>query len=104
MLYSPGTQSLQGIFLPIENTCTQTPERNKERNKSQLCINCDNRHGCAYSEPLCLVLRRTDDEMLLGGHDFMITRKLLAQCRDCDLFRRCWDMRDYEMAKKKKAK
>ena len=52
---------------------------------------CDNRHGCLTPEPHCLELERGEDERSMGGRTLMARRGLLAQCRACGLFRRCWD-------------
>lgn len=64
----------------------------------QLCLRCDNRHGCRTPEPLCLTLPRAPEERRLAGRALMARRGLLRRCAACALFTACWRPADYRAA------
>lgn len=66
----------------------------------RLCINCDNRHGCATAAPLCESVERGPGEAYLAGKALMGRRGLLARCRRCGHFRQCWTAEAYLRARR----
>jgi hypothetical protein len=67
---------------------------------NRVCLACTNQHGCLTPQALCLDLLREPEEADLRGQAFMARRGLLANCRGCAHFRRCWDEDLYSIARR----
>ena len=63
------------------------------------CINCDNRHGCKSKTPPCIELMRADGVKGACGKGYLIDKKKLDLCKDCDFFYSCWNETDYNSRK-----
>ena len=72
----------------------------KKPGKENICINCYNQHGCLTEEPLCLLMKREEDERTLSGKKLMERRGLLKDCQLCLHFRLCWTEEAYKKAVK----
>jgi len=68
----------------------------KKPGKKNICITCYNQHGCLTKEPLCLLLKREEEERALLGKELMERRGLLRDCRECPHFRLCWTEETYK--------
>jgi hypothetical protein len=72
----------------------------KKPGKENICIIVTIQHGCLTEEPLCLLMKREEDERSLSGKKLMERRGLLKECQLCLHFRLCWTDEAYKKAVK----
>ena len=71
------------------------PEKKTMKPEKGYCINCDNRHGCKSQAPPCVSEMKARNITGSSGKQYFIDNNKAAQCNECDFFRSCWSIEEY---------